>query len=268
VEISSALPEQAPRLLGAWLARQDELERSERLAQSSTTHGDDCPSRGGSRRSSALIRSELYSVGKIATAAPRAFVEAIWSWFVSAVSGLAYGVVSVKNAYRPRAIDVEFGDEDERIGEYELVRAIDAALCAWAISASAEFLALVGRHGGTDISLVQQLLARGLAQIAHREPQAALEFLLSDPRRMALGARDRCTETWALVEALVPHLDAPQRSMLEEAAVGWSPYLADLDEDSATQANRERWRREDRLLLLRSFPAEFRSPTRLHSTRQ
>jgi hypothetical protein len=257
VKISSALPEQAPRLLGAWLARQDELEQSERFAQSNSKQGDASPTHGVSRRSSALTRSELYSAGKIASAAPIAFVEEIWPWFVRAASAIAYGVGSVMNVYRPCAIDIDFGDE--RIGEYGLVHALDAALCAWAIRAPAAFLALVGRHSDTDAMLVQQLLARGMAQIAQCEPQAALEFLLSDPRRMALGARDRCAETWALVEALVPHLDAAQRSMLEEEAIRWSPYRADLEEDAATQASRERWRREDRLLLLRCFPAEFRS---------
>ena len=93
-------------------------------------------------------------------------------------------------------------------------------------------------------------------------PDAAVGFLLGDPRRLCLGGHaDKFTDTRRLISALAPHLDDQQMGQLERSILMWSEYHPNLpDEDAHTRVARRKWDRERRLHLFKAIPFKGLSP--------
>lgn len=260
--ISAHLPEEAPRLLRAWLDRQFQIGQDKGLQR---TDGQKADAKSSGRRHSGnddlFGRAKLYTVGEIARAAPGQFIQSIWPWFLEASIARTYDPTSGRRVFRffP-SLDLDFGDEADRPGDHDLIHGVDIALRECAKRDPKGFLDFLDEHSGTDSLLVQRLLSRALAKIADSEPQAVLEFLIGDPRRLALGPEyGPDTETWELFDALVPHLDCNQREKLEETVTKWEPYEELPDDDPETRALHRHWGRRYRLLLMQRIPENLRS---------
>lgn len=253
--VSHALPPEAPRLLAAWLAAQWR-------AQAPATAGAE---EAALKSTAQLLEGrDLHDLPAIAEAAPGPYVAALWRLFVAMLSAVAGEPHSFVIGYRENHGLVDHLDDDDsdvRI-ERPFLEAMSLAVKAWAAVEPAAFVRFVGDHARIDLMLVHRLLANGLAAIAGDEPQAALDYLCADPRRLALGSyNDRHRNSRRLIGALVPHLDATQFARLEATIVGWHYYFsAPEDDDAETRFRRLRWDREHRLRLLRALPKEQLSP--------
>ncbi|MCB1960595.1 MAG: DUF4062 domain-containing protein [Rhodocyclaceae bacterium] len=253
--VSQALPPEAPRLFAAWLTAQWRAQapataQAEESALKSTAQ--------------LLEGRELHELPAIAEAAPGPYVAALWEVFVEMLSAVASEPHSFVIGYRESHGLVDHLDDDDsdlRI-ERPFLEAMSLAVKAWAAVEPAAFVRFVGDHAKMDLMLVHRLLANGLAAIVDDEPQAALDYLCADPRRLALGSYDdRHRDSRRLIGALVQHLDATQFARLEAVIVGWHYYFsAPKDDDAETRFRRLRWDREHRLRLLRAFPKEHLSP--------
>lgn len=253
--VSQVLPPEAPRLLAAWLAAQWRAEAS------ATANGDEAALKSAAQL---LEGRDLHDLPAIAEAAPGPYVAALWPLFVELLSTVAGEPHAFVIGYREShglVDDLDYDDSDLRI-ERPFLDAMSLAVKAWAAVEPATFVRFVGENPGVDLMPVQRLLATGLAAIAGDEPQAALDYLCTDPRRLALGSyKDRHRNSRRLIGALVPHLDATQFARLEAAIVDWHYYVfAPEDDDAETRFRRLRWDREHRLRLLRTLPKEQLSP--------
>lgn len=264
--ISAVSPAAAPRLLRSWLDRQTELDGAAEVSREKTPDGDAAElyaTLGKSRE--ALSRAELYCAGAVASAAPSAFVTAIWPWFASTVQRVSYVNGQIINAYfSSSVIDFDFDSDDDRMAGGELLQALDLALSNWADQDPPAFLALLDQNVEVNSALLHRLLSRALRPIVDRHPEHALRYLCGDARRLSLGPQYKnYADSWRLVSALYPRLDLAQRQQLDETITAWTPYNDVPEEDVATSTARNRWRREHRLLLLRAVPEGCRSATLL-----
>jgi hypothetical protein len=143
-----------------------------------------------------------------------------------------------------------------------LPKAIVTALCAWAEAEPDNFIAFVATAKASDLMAIHHLLTLGLERIAAVRPVAVLDYLLEDPRRLALGTdSDAITDSVRLIAAVAPELSAGQALRLEQAILSWRNYREiPVEEDAKTRFRSRQWEREHRLVLLRAMPAERLSP--------
>ncbi len=263
--VSAVLPEEAPRLIAAWLDRQWRKARLE-VSVPDGPPGEaselDLYSSRQAKLATALLGSrELHNLPAIAEAAPQAFVQAIWPVFLDmleAVTGEArpFVVGYRKSAFLDDGLDEDTQDRLER----PLLEAIFLSMTNWAKAQPDAFLDFMRAEANRDLLLVQRLLARGLVHCASGYPAIVLDFLCYDPRRLVLGPySDHHRDSRKLIQAVVPYLDQSQLQRLEEVFVNWHRYGRDPDDDAETRRRRLRWDRQDRLRLLRSLPREFMS---------
>ena len=253
--ISARLPEEAPRLLRAWLDRgvnrAGECKDDEESAEEGTPARDPFKK----RVSDVLRRAKLHTAAEIARAAPEAFVAEVWPWFVRADEAICYISSSGRNIYHFNVLDVDFGDEHERPGEHDLIEALDLGITEWARSDPTGFATFVDQTKDSESLLAHRMLCRGLCQIASLMPEFALEYLLEDTRRFALGQEySAYTETWALVSRITTSLDQEALERLECAIIDWEPYLFNSEEDEEERELKAAWGRQQKLFLMRQLP--------------
>lgn len=243
---SAALPQKAPLLVKAWLQHETKAD-----GQGSVT---------ADIARAVLNDNRLNDLSAIAEAAPEAFLEAVWPWTLQAIEALARDSHPFIVGYR----DTDSGfshldDEDARI-EKPFPASVGLAVGNLAKEHPSKFLAFLHANQHVDLMPVHQLLAWGLTRVVAEEPALVLDYLLRDPRRLAIGTyRDVHSGSKRLIEALVPHLDATQMDQLERTILVWNRYRPTPDDDAATRLHRLRWSRERRLKLLRAIPKELLS---------
>jgi hypothetical protein len=198
-----------------------------------------------------------YGLPTLAEAAPRAFVDEIWPWFVRVVDHLVRGRERMVDSYRhdwSLVTQLHSEEEDERMNP--VVGAIEVTLHGLAQCDPAAFLALVQRDQAQDALVIQRLFCRTLHNLVASHSAACLEFLTHDPRRLALGPYDdEHADTCALIELLVPHLTDAQAKALEDAILTWKRYRDDLPKQQPEvrfQMNKRE--RKHRVRLLTAFP--------------
>lgn len=249
--VSQALPNEAPRLVAAWMVAQ--WRRLESDAAD--------PEEGSLKKTAELLEGrELHDLVPIAEAAPGAFVAAFWNLFVEMLATVAAEPHAFVVGYRESHAIIDHLDEndaDVRI-ERPFIAAMGAAVTGWAKAEPEKFIEFLATHSLIDLKLVQRLLAKGLTCIAATHPATALDFLCNDPRRFALGAyNDTHRNSRELIDTLVPYLSTEQFARLEAAVVGWRYYYANpSDDDADVKHRRLRWEREHRLRLLRALPLD------------
>lgn len=254
--VSQVLPEEAPRLLAAWMGAQ--------WRRPKPTAAD--PNEDDVKNTAALLEGrDLYDIPAIAEAAPGAFIAALWPLFVDMLATVAAAPHAFVVGYRESLAIVDQLDEDDADARLErpFLEAMAKAITGWASAEPKAFMRFVSDHADSDSMLVHRLLTKGLASIAALEPEAALDYLCGDTRRLILGSySDRHRNSRELIGAVVPHLDAEQFARLENAIVGWHYYFsAPQDDDADTRLRRLRWNREHRLRLLRTLPKDRLSPS-------
>ncbi len=209
-----------------------------------------------------------HDLPEVARAAPAAFVEEVWPWLVQVMEHLMRDVPRGQTSFRPhwslrtRLTPIRPQENEEDDGrESMLLAAVEDALRAWAQASQDQFGAFLGRESGRDSVLLQRLLCRGVLAIADPLPAAGLQFLLQDPRRLALGDHeDDAADSVALISSLAPRLTPAQALLLETAILGWSGYTVQPDDDAGIRRWRRGSDRRDRLRLLKAIPLDRLTP--------
>lgn len=259
--LSAALPDEAPKLVAAWLKRQIDSAKSSLPADSK----DDV---AAAARVSAEIQSILQAqqfpdIEAIAEAAPKAFVLSMWPILIEGLSLCASEVPAVVISYRQNS-GLLFQDLDEEEYRYErpLQRSVKLGMQGWAESDPSSYLDFVAEHETSNLLLVHRLLAIGLVRIVNHSPQRVLDYLLADPRRLLLGPyTDVHKESIALIMAISPLLNGSSLVRLETTLRDWRYYneAVQLDDDAGVRHQRSQWARQHRLRLLRAVPEALRS---------
>ena len=213
--VSMQLPEQAPRLVAAWFKREWKRELSPELEMDTQSQEGEVSLQDLLRESPQVKRCrqlleghDLHDLPALAEAAPGAFLDSVWPWFLQVMAAVTWEahpfVIGYRKAYS--LID-DINDEQEMRIDRPFWSAIVRAVEKFAEGKPEAFLAFVRDNEGIDLMIVQRLLAKGMAHVAGTHPDVALEFLCADPRRLVLGSHaDVHRNTKDLIHALAPHL--------------------------------------------------------------
>ncbi|APC72384.1 alpha/beta fold hydrolase [Pseudomonas aeruginosa] len=260
--VSAAQPDEAPKLIAAWLKRQ--IESATAALASSSIDDEGGVAKVSKNVQSILEAKHFHDMEAIAEAAPKAFAGAMWPLFLDAMEFCGSESSSVVIGYR-QSSGVLLHDLDDEDGRYErpLLQSIQQSIQGWATSDPAGFLAFVFLNEHSDLLLVHRLLAKGLERAAAHSPQRVFEYLLGDPRRLVLGPySDVHKESVALIGGVSPLLDNSAYARLETLLLDWRYYsdAALHDDDAGIRQRRLQTTRQHRLRLLRSLPFSRRSP--------
>lgn len=260
-QISAVLPEQAPRLVVAWLEQQ--WRKARNGVPDAGKNGDEIEAitpvaSFRERPASTVLESrELHDLPAIAEAAPQTFVEAIWPLFLELLETVTREAHPFVVGYREVGLLVDDLDEDTRL-ERPLATALFMAVETWAKTNPATFLAFAHNHADKDCLLVHRLLATGLRHCVGHATDEVLEFLCADPRRLVIGPySEPHRDTKKLIEALAPHLATGQLHQLEQTILNSHRYSHFPEDNAETRMRRLRWDREHRLRLLRGLPRQY-----------
>jgi len=260
--VSASIPEEAPRLVAAWLRRQIDLATSP-LA-TSYTEDDEAVASLSKNVQSILEARQFYHIEAVAEASPRAFVGALWPTFLEGLQLCSFEASSVVIGYRQSSglLFQDFDDEEPTRYERPLLRSVQLGIQGWADSDPESFLGFVTANAQSELLLVHRFLALGLVRAVKYSPYYVFEYLLGDPRRLVLGSyTDVHKESIALIEAVCPLVDDATYTRLETTLRDWRYYNDTLQQDDAgTRQRRLQWARQHRLRLLRALPAGRRSP--------
>lgn len=254
--VSLQLPDEAPRIIAAWIKR----EWEKLLVLDNQGEQEESPFGYGSAshlRFEQLLQSHsLHDLPALAEAAPAAFLDTLWPWFVEAMERFSQEAHPFVVGYRQiHGLMGDIDPEEEIRIERPFITAIIRAIEKLAEDRPAEFISFAKANEAQDLLIVQCLLAKGMTQIASSYPDIALEFLCADPRRLVLGSyRDAYKNTKVLIRNLVPHLTDKQVGVLEEFILSWNRYFNMPEEDAKTRFTRLRWAREHRLRLVKALP--------------
>lgn len=259
--VSAALPEEAPRLVAAWLKRQ--IDSATAPLATTPTENETALANVFKNVQSVLEARQFHDMEAIAEAAPRAFVGALWPLLLEGLQLCASEAPSVVIGYR-QSSGLLFQDLDDEEVRYErpLLRSVQLGIQGWADSDPEGFLDFVAANAQSELLLVHRLLAVGLLRAVAHSPQRVFDYLLDDPRRLVLGPyTDVHKESVALIEVVCPLLDDPTYARLEATLRDWRYYNDTSKQDEAgIRHQRLQWARQHRLRLLRALPVGRRSP--------
>jgi hypothetical protein len=164
--------------------------------------------------------SDFYEIKRFADADPQNFLKEVWPWFVDVCSRIVRNELLGINSYLDdNSISLE-------IDPGEILAALLISVTKFATQEPKAFLQFVQQNENSRLLGVHRFLARGLEQVASQEPQAVLEYLLANPKRLCIGdGWDEHRETKQLIAAVVPHLSPEDRALLEQAIQQFDYYL-------------------------------------------
>lgn len=260
--ISRAAPDLAPRLVAARLAAG--LDRARvRRGHGPEADGEDTAEIGEGYETS--LRRVLddqaawHGQAEVARRSPAVFVTVVWPWVHEIAADLAWAPrLGLYRVVRFLEFADGDGDDDRAQG---LPGALAAAVEAWADLDPDGFLGFAAGAWASDLMPAHRLLARGLARLAPARPGVVLDYLLGDPRRLALGDySDAHADTCRLIASVASHLDDAGLDRLVRAVLGWRRHADEPDDDARSRRETWRWNRECRRRLLAAIPAEHRPP--------
>ncbi|MEK8019388.1 MAG: ATP-binding protein [Candidatus Parabeggiatoa sp.] len=209
-----------------------------------------------------LLESSAWSDLHITVeAAAKAFLYALWDWFIKVLQEIADEPHPFVIGYRPIHRLHDFRDSSIPIENYPLLASFETAVVTFATHSADDFLKFVERYQDENLLPIQRLLAYGMEKLVESNPDTVLPFLLSDKRRFVLGHfEDSHSDSKQLITTIVPHLNKLQREKLETAISQWKRYSHfPADDDVKTRFNRIQSNREHRLRLWRAFPRDYMS---------
>jgi nucleoside phosphorylase len=198
--------------------------------------------------------SDFYEIKRFADADPQNFLKEVWPWFVDVCSRIVRNELLGINSYLDdNSISLE-------IDPGEILAALLISVTKFATQEPKAFLQFVQQNENSRLLGVHRFLARGLEQVASQEPQAVLEYLLANPKRLCIGdGWDEHRETKQLIAAVVPHLSPEDRALLEQAIQQFDYYLPEPEYPADFRFGRLRANRQHRLRLLRAINDEYLS---------
>lgn len=255
--VSAVLPEEAPRLVAAWLKCQLDT------ATAPLVNDETAVVSVSKSVQSVLDARQFHDLEAIAEAAPKDFVGALWPLLLDGFKFCASDAPSVVIGYRQTS-GLLFQDLDEEEARYErpLLRSVQLGIQSWAASDPESYLDFVDANAQSELLLVHRFLAVGLVRAVAHSPRRVFDYLLGDPRRLVLGPyTDMHKESIALIKAVCPLLDNPAYAEMEATVRDWRFYNDTAQQDDAgTRHKRLQWARQHRLRLLRALPSGRRSP--------
>jgi hypothetical protein len=258
--VSAAQPEEAPRLIAAWLRRR----LNAATAHLANAPKDDEAAYAVTAKNiqAALEERQFHDMEAIADAAPKAFVVAIWPLLLEGLKHFAAEAPSVVIGYRGNS-GLLFHDLDDEEARYErpLLRSLQLGIQGWATSDPDGFLDFVTANAHSELLLVHRLLAQGLVRVAAHAPKPVFDYLHGDARRLVLGPyTDVHKESIAMIAAVSSLLDDSSYAELETILRDWRYYNeASQRDDASIRQQRQQWARQHRLRLLRALPEGRRS---------
>ncbi len=260
--VSAALPDEAPRIVAAWLKRQIE---SAKVPLPNVPEDDETLAVGVSQHVQTILEArQFHDMEAIAEAAPRAFVAAIWPLLHQGLRLCATDEPGVVVRYRQTSgLIFQDLDEEPLHQDRPLIRSVQLAAQAWAKTDAAGYLDFADEHAGSDLLLVHRLMSCGRLHAARHLPLRVFNYLVTDARRLVLGPySDVHKESIALIEAISPLLDKASLALLEKTLIDWHYYKdsTPADDDASVRYRRHQWARQHRLRLFRAVPIAQRSP--------
>lgn len=176
-----------------------------------------------------LDAMEWNDLPALAEAAPAAFLQYLWPWYVAVFSEILARSESkgVKHIYPGQyVLEFELKPSESRLAAREkpLMSALQTAVEELAGNAPEGFFKWAEENSHLEILAVQQLIAHGYEVAADNLASRALEWLLLDPRRFQLGTRYGHRHTTIdLVRACAPHWATEEVGRFEKAVLGYRP---------------------------------------------
>jgi hypothetical protein len=208
---------------------------------------------------SLLDGHDWHGIDEIAKSEPAAFAASVMPLLIEPMSMLA----SPGNPHVAQYQSISLIEVDEDLGKHHgyILHAVKLAFQSWGERDPDSFIPFAEKLEGAPLLIVHQLLAYGLERAATKRPDAVAEYVIRDPRRLAIGGySDRHRETRLLIKAVSTHMDPPALEPLLRAVLQFDMHHADSDDDAERRRQLRRWNREHRLRLLRAFPSEKLSP--------
>lgn len=259
--VSAALPDEAPRIVAAWLKCQINSAKAPLDAASD----DEAVAASVSQKAQSILEArQFHDMEAIAEAAPKAFVLSIWPLLIEGLRLSASDAAGVVVSYRQsRGLIFQELDDEESRQERPLLRSIQLAVQAWAESDAAGYLDFAEEHAESDLLVVHRLLSIGRVRAGSHFPLRLFDYLVSDARRLVLGPyTDVHKESIALIAVTSPFLDKASLARLEAMLVDWHYYTdsAPAGDGASVRHRRLQSGRRHRLRLLRAVPIAQRSP--------
>ena len=258
--VSAAQPEEAPKLIAAWLRYQ--MDAATAPLANAPKDDETAYAVMAKNVQAAFEARQFHDMEAIAEAAPRAFVIAMWPLILEGLQLFASEAPSVVIGYRKNSgLMFEELDDEEARYERPLLRSFQLGIQGWANSDPEGFLEFVTANAQSELLLVHRFLALGLVRAAAHAPQRVFDYLRSDSRRLVLGPyTDVHKESIAMIAAVSSLLDGSNYAELENILRDWRYYSEAAQQDDAnTRQDRQRWARQHRLRLLRALPEGRRS---------
>jgi hypothetical protein len=260
--VSAALPDEAPRLLAAWLKLQIESAKTPLDTPSSD---DEAAVSGVSQKIQSILEArQFHDMETIAEAAPKAFVLSMWPLLIEGLRHCSSDVSGAVVGYRQsKGVLLQELDDDESRLDHLLLRSIQLAVQAWAESDAAGYLDFADAQVKSELLIAHRLLSIGRVRAASHFPLRVFDYLVADSRRLVLGPHtDVHKESIALVKTICPLLDEANLSRLEATLLSWHYYVdtAQANDDPSVRHRRLQWARQHRLRLLCAMPIAQRSP--------
>jgi hypothetical protein len=259
--VSAALPDEAPRIVAAWLKCQ--ISSAKTLLD--TASDDETVTASASQKVQSIFEArQFHDMEAIAEASSKAFVLLIWPLLIEGLRLCTSDASGVVISYRQsRGLTFQELDDEESRQERPLLRSIQLALRTWAESDAAGYLDFADEHAESELLVVHRLLTIGRVRVASHFPLRLFDYLVADSRRLVLGPyTDVHKESIALIAVTSPFLDKASLARLEAMLVDWHHYTdsAQADDDASVRHRRLQWARQHRLRLLRAVPIAQRSP--------
>ena len=197
------------------------------------------------------------SLEEVAKEAPRHFLEAVWPWFLKVLEQLA------DHPHYPTS----YIEDDSTWGGYEMsplpmIQALHAAADEWASASPHDFVKFAKQASGTGFLAAHRVLAQALAVAASAVPNAGLDYLIADPRRLVIGTFSNHHKfSEALIAAVSGHLAAAESLELQNVIMDFDMYPPSYRAEGTPEQRfrYQQWNRQSRLRLLRSFPEHLLS---------
>lgn len=179
-----------------------------------------------------LDTMEWNDLPSLAEAVPAAFLQYIWSWYVTTFSEILAHRDSkdVKYIYPGRyVLEMELTPEARSPSrEKPVLSALQIAVEELAEKSPEEFSKWADENSNFEILAVQQLIARGYEVAADKLASKALEWLLLDQRRFQLGScYGHRVNTIHLVQASAQHWSKEEIIRFEKTVLNYHPRVPD-----------------------------------------
>jgi SpoVK/Ycf46/Vps4 family AAA+-type ATPase len=209
-----------------------------------------------------LLRQDKgwHDLSVIAETSPKAFIDSIWPWFLKVIDKIAYQQHPYVTGYQE---DHSIGTCPERDGgsEDQPISALSKGIIEFSRTQTETFIEFFRKNLDNPYLAVHRLLCLGLLQIMESHPEIVLDYLVQNPKRLAVGDfKDQHKYSKRLISAVVPILNKEQINSLEETVLNWNQYYKENPEWTLEDKfESTKWNRQHRLRLLRAFPKELSS---------